>query len=1145
MKNKIRFIAILLIAFALTLAGCGNTGGTTEEKVTITALQDKITLNVDEVLDYDYTSLFSITSGTSNIEVKNEYLDLSNLSNKKGTYFVLCTYKNQMASVYVEVTLNTKITINLTTDQSVEANNLTVFNIDYTKYFIITDTENNVSVKEEYLDLSNLRASEGSYKVICNYGGVSKELTVIVTEVEYQIKLNTPEVTIKQSLVNDYNFNQHFTVVVSGKIQEITSDMVEHNVTTNVGVYEYKVSLGETSMTLKVNVISDHDIEIINSYVLKEIEISDLDTFDFTSLFTVYIDNEVREVTLEMIDKSSLNNPTEDQIYDIKITYQEGQAVGYGSCKVKVIPTSEIVITPKNLVIYPNYGYIDLTTLFNITKKGINVPVTLDMISGSIDYAAIGINTIKLNYLGIESLAIVEVKQGVIINYANSNVIKISKGTSKSTYDFAKDFEVIVNGIKFTNIASYINTDNVDFNTIGSYTATISVPYTDSNLGIDKGTLFTKEITYEVVKSIYSISVIKETVTLKEGTTSYNPFDNLIVKVNGVNQKLTKIQSQASALATYAVILTEIDFTSIGIQEVDVDIYVNGPEEDPVKTTFKLLIESNIEISVNKTFVFEDETVYTKDIFSISLNGELLEISQDMIEGKIDTTKPGVYYVSLTYQGIKKEVNFIVLNKKMAGTYNTLLTTIPTSSSTDEEGYIEEGENSSSLKKLFITENGEISVNGSLAQILYGIDENTMYIKYNNYEFTLYYNNGIVVIDPNNDLEMTFIEDKRPLIYFDENKWELNEHVVINSTDNHILQAAHNGYSIDIFNVTNKETSESIWYALKIYLYEKLSSDVRYIVNHGKVSFDENFTLESGISSSLTYLGETYKFTMISETVGKTDKESSSSSYKYADKTFTKTINGETAILKTDSYEGFTLTIGSKVIFNIGGAAVRNQKYGGVDYVTNTVHIIFKGSNTESPYSYKFVLNLEDNSFEIIDKDQYFGRYESESAYIFFDGYGTGLINFDKKQYAETIFEYSNLGNLITMTYLNLLPSFEYGTEASVYIDEFNNTLTAKYFAKENLNSEIFVNKYITDGAVVNINSYELKLYSNAVLAKKAFFDGITIYTKDGAITDNATKMKLVNISDIDFVTKGIYHFSITVTVDGKSVVMHYSLQIV
>ena len=109
MKNKIRFIAVLLIAFALTLVGCGNNGGTTEETVTITTLQEKITLNVDEVLDYDYTSLFNITSGTSNIEVKKEYLDLSNLSAQKGTYFVLCTYKNQMALVYVEVIVNSKI----------------------------------------------------------------------------------------------------------------------------------------------------------------------------------------------------------------------------------------------------------------------------------------------------------------------------------------------------------------------------------------------------------------------------------------------------------------------------------------------------------------------------------------------------------------------------------------------------------------------------------------------------------------------------------------------------------------------------------------------------------------------------------------------------------------------------------------------------------------------------------------------------------------------------------------------------------------------------------------------------------------------------------------------------------------------------
>lgn len=1142
MKIKTRFIAVILIAFALILVGCGNTN--TPETITITPLQEKITLNVDEVLDYDYTSLFTIKSGTSDIEVKQEYLDLTNIKEEVGTYFVLCTYKNQMASINVEVIQKTTVKISLTTTSDIVVNNLNVFEHDYKQYFEIIDVESIVEVKDEYLDLSYLRAYAGTYKVICTYNGVSQTLNVKVEEVSYQIKLSVSEITVKQSEVESYNFNQYFTVVVNGKIQSITQDMVESNVSSDVGVYQYKVSLGETSMTLKVNVISDHTIEIINSYVLKEIEISEINSFDFTTLFSIYIDGETRKVTPEMIDKSSLNNLVEDEIYDIKITYQEGQAIGTGVCKVKIVPISEIVITPKDLVIYPNSGYIDLTTLFRITKKGNEIPVTLDMIEGIIDYTQIGKNIIKLTYQGIKKEAIVEVKQGVIINYAKSDVIKIGKGTSKTNYDFASDFEVLVNGIKFTNISSYINTDNVDFNTVGTYTATISVPYTDSNLDIDKGSVFTKEIKYEVVQSIYSITVLNKTVTLKEGTTSYDPFTNLSVKVNGVNQKLTKIVTQASAIATYAHVLSTIDFTSIGVQEVVVDIYVNGPDNDPIQTIFEVIIESNIEISVNKTFVFEGETVYTKDIFSITLNGEELNVTQDMIEGKIDTSTPGVYPVKITYQGIQRQVDFIVLNLKMVGIYNTLLTTIPTESSSDEDGYEEAGTEAAPLKKLFITAEGEISVNGSLAEILYGIDENTIYIKFNNYEFTLSYNNGIVVIDPNNNLKMAFIEAKRPLIYFDETIWELNESVVINTSDTHVLQHGYNGYSLDIFNITNKETNETLWYALKIYLYERMTNNIQYIVNHGEVVFDEDFVLEAGVSSTLTYLGDVYKFNLTSDTVGKIDLNEEVL-YKYANKTFTTTIDGKEAVLKVDAHEGFSLKVGEDVMFTASGASIRNQKYGGIDYENDIVHILDKGSNSDAPYSYKLSLNLDDNTFTIIEKDKYFGKYESDNIYIFLDGYGTGLINFDKKQYAETLFEYSTVGNLINIYYLNLLPSFEYGTEASVYIDEFNNTLKAKYFAKEELCDEILINNHITNGAVVNIESYELKLYTNQVLAKKAFFDGITIITKDGAITDNATKQTLVDISDISFVTKGIYHFSITVAVDGKDVVMHYALQII
>ena len=131
------------------------------------------------------------------------------------------------------------------------------------------------------------------------------------------------------------------------------------------------------------------------------------------------------------------------------------------------------------------------------------------------------------------------------------------------------------------------------------------------------------------------------------------------------------------------------------------------------------------------------------------------------------------------------------------------------------------------------------------------------------------------------------------------------------------------------------------------------------------------------------------------------------------------------------------------------------------------------------------------------------------------------------------------------MTFVDIAPLFEHGTECSVYIDEFNNTLTPKYFAKEELTSEVLINPFITDGAVVNISSYEMKLYPSVVLAKKAFYDLISIVTKDGEITNNTIKKQIVDITNIDFVTAGIYHFSITVEVNGKNVVMHYAIQII
>ena len=1140
MKKILKFFVVILIAFVF-LVGC-DMGGSTQSVIEVTAKQEKVNISDIDVSSYDFKSLFTITKDGKNVAVQDKYLDTTSLSDKVGSYIVTCTYEGKMATIVVNVTTGSIVEANV---DSVEVQNVYVNSYNYKELFTITSEGNEIEVLDEYLDLSKLRASAGTYIIYCTYQGVSASVTVNVTEVTYQLKLSEKEITVKQSDVETYDFKALFTAVVGGKIQEITEDMINSNVQSEVGTYQFSVTLGESSMTLTVNVVTDSDIEIINSYKLLEIEEKDLEDFDFTSLFTIYSDGVSQKVTKDMIDKSSLDEISQDGIYTIKVNYTVGKTKIVGTCSIKVIPTSAIVITPKNIVTYPNGEHIDLTTLFEIRQGDKKIPVTSDMITGSIDYSTVGLNEIKINYDGISATATVEVKQGVIINYAKKDVIEIGKGTSKSSYAFEKDFIVLINGIKFTNIAEYIKKDNVDFNTVGEYQAVIEIPYTDTSLEYAKGTVFTKTITYKVVDVIYDIQVANKVITLPTTTTSFDAFKNLSVKINGVNQKLTNIPTQVSVISTYAkVVSEELDFDYVGMQNVKVAVYVYGVDKDPVYVEYQVIMESDILIETKDVFIFEGKTLYTKDLFTIKVGSKEIEVTQDMIEGKVDTHKHGVYQVTINYEGIEKTANVIVLNPDMVGTYKTLLTTIPEGDSTDEEGYESTGTKARPIGNLYITDEGVISVDGKLATILYGIDDNAMYIKIGAYEFELYYENGVVVLIPENNIKLSYINDKRPLIYFNEANWELKEHVIINSLSAHILEQSSVGYSFDIFNVINKEDESSKWYALEIDLFEKYQSDTIYEVTHGFVEFDESFQMETGINSSLTYCGVEYKFSMTSNKVGKILLEDETTKYKYSNMSFSGTFDGQNATLTFSAYENITFQIGTRLVFSMTGLEARSLLNGGIDYENNSLYLYDEGKNGKNPFAYQFDLDLENNTFTYLEKDIYYGKYESSNMFIFVDGYGKGIINFNKSQYKVYQFEYTVEGNIMKITYLNTKSTFKYGHSSTLYIDALYNTLTAKEFEDESINGLILENTDIIDGAVIHVLEYVLPTYSNKVLGRKALFDLIEIITKDGVITDNNIKTSMINISDIDFAVKGFYHFSITVNINGNDVVMHYALQI-
>ena len=1133
---------VILIVLGIALVGCSNP---TPPKIEVKALQEQIEIGADQVADYNYKGLFSIKKNNKDVEVLDEYLNISDIQSLPGSYVLMCTYESKTASVIINVTKNNNIKISSSVE-SIDIKNVDVFTYDYKSLFVIYDGLKTVEVEDSYLDLSNLRASTGSYIITCTYQEISKSITVNVSETEYQLKLSTSEIIVKQSEVLNYDFNSLFTVVVDGKVQTITSEMVSSNVSTEVGTYQYIVTVGELSRKLTVNVIADFEIEIINSFKQFELEEELINSFDYTTLFSIYVDGESRNVTMDMIDTSSLEKTSEDNIYQIKITYTEGLTECSAECSVKVVPTKTIKITPKNIVTYPNGEYIDLTSLFKIEKGDVEIPVTSDMITGSINYETVGENQITLTYNDLTAVAIVEVKQGVIINYAKTDTINIGVGLNQTTYAFEKDFVVLINGIRFNEVEEYINTENVDFSKVGVYTATIEIPYTDSSLGITKGTLFTKEITYNVIDVVYDLKLNNTLVTLPSTTTKYDPFTNISLKVNGINQKLTTSESGSSSpMATYAqVVSDEIDYGYTGYQLVKVAIYVYGPSKDPIYVEFNIVIESSIVISSNNLFLFEGTTIYTKDLFTIKNGTEEIEITQDMIEGKVDTHKPGIYNITLTYQGMSAVSSVVVVSKDLVGTYNTRLETIPTSSSSDEEGYEDAGSQSKPIGKMYIAEDGRISVDGTLATILYGIDKNTLYIKVGPYEFTLSYENGIIVLVPENEIKLQFINNKRPLIYFDESKWEILDKVVINTTDQHILHSNIVGYTIDAFKIKNLEDNTEIWYGLKTYLFEKMSSDTIYEVTSGEVKFADDFVKETEISSSLVYDDQNVEFKMVSESTGKVKSEDENITYKYANMVFNGEYNGQTAKLVVSSYEGFTLQIGNTIIFNLSGPEIRSLLNGGIDYENDEIMVYEIGGNGKKPYAHKLLLDVENKTFTYVEKDVYYGKYEFGTMYFFLDGYGTGIVNFDTTQYAVTQFEYSVNGNELRIDFINTKSTFKHGDYGTFYIDELCNTLTAKYFVDETIQGKVFENTDIIDGALVHITSYTLGVYSNKVLGRKALFDLIEIFTKDGKITDNGIKTNMIDISDITFAERGFYHFSITINVNGKVIVLNYAIQI-
>lgn len=1039
----------------------------------------------------------------------------------------------------------------LSTQDSITLKESQVTGYDYTPYFLIEEDGNFINVLSSYIDSSQVAATAGAYTVSCTYENKSADLTVNVAAPVYALSLSSESVTLKLSAVDSYDFKSLFEAATDGRKTEITDAMVTSDVKSEPGEYAFTVKHGDKNLTLTVTVIPDHELYVVPAYTEYDLPENEISSFDVTSLFYIYSDGEAVRVRKNMIDASALEGAKAGDSATVTITYSESKA----SLRVNIVKEKQLVLTAKNIVTYPNDSNIDLTELFTVTYGGENIAVTPDMISGGIDYSEEGVNSITLSYGGRSCVAEVEVKRGVVIRHASADNIIIKKGTNKDAYNFGADFDVRSDGIKLTNLVSYIDASTADFDTVGTYTVKMRVPYNDKRVTLDLQFGYTElEIFYTVVENTASVIVKEPLVVLPIGTTSYNVKSNLTVSVNGINKQLVENKEWADVLSVYYKQISDpIDFSSAELQKVQIAVYAYGPESDPVISEFGLRVASEAKITAKDIAVYVGDTLDVRSLFEIYEDGEKVEVGFDMLTGKVDTFTAGVYTIGAEYYGTKATAHVTVFNENILGAYKTLLTTIPQNDDDDDgewgEGYGDSvysltetsyaASGASRIGDLIITRGG-IEFNNRTVSSIKGVDEKTLLLTVGTDIYTMIIEDGVAVLIPDNPLRLGFSDYRRPLIYFSEKLWNIEEHIVINYSDTHVLKKDTKSYSIDTFKVATRVGSLTRTYALMIDLVEKMNSDTVYNVTWGQAVYADGFVNAKDGQSSLEFDGRKYSFTMTSKGVGKVDKPSAEKRYKNL--TFTGAVSGEKATLSADGIERYTFVVGSKTLFSGYGSDYdlsNSMLNGGADYAASTINInSYAGDH--GIFSYKFKVDVNNASFELLDKDLYFGKYVCGNMALFLDGYGQGVMWFDNTSHVRTKLEYSVNAGVLTIVYVETKPNFQYGSKSTFYIDPLLNKLTAKEFTADS--GAVFENTIISNGAIVKISSFTI-LAEAELIAREKFVAGVNITTENGNL-DRTQLNEVLDLSCVNFTRAGCYRFTVTVQIEGKPVTSYYTLQI-
>lgn len=220
-----------------------------------------LTVELKDFKIEDVKKLFKITDDGKEIEVKDEMLNVGDLTAAVGEYEVTLTYEGIKVTSKINIIENTERLSLVAHNQTLELGEAE--NFDAENLFTITDDGKNVVVRASMIDESKFNRSEvGEYEVTLNYKGKTVTATVnVVANKKVTASVNSDKLICHKG-DESYDVKEAFSVYAGDKKLTITDEMLSGSVDYNrTGIYDIKLTYdyyGElTIVNAKINVLPE------------------------------------------------------------------------------------------------------------------------------------------------------------------------------------------------------------------------------------------------------------------------------------------------------------------------------------------------------------------------------------------------------------------------------------------------------------------------------------------------------------------------------------------------------------------------------------------------------------------------------------------------------------------------------------------------------------------------------------------------------------------------------------------------------------------------------------------------------------------------------------------------------------------------